>query len=68
VLAEAIAEGRREIEGVGVEMFQVAETLSPKILEKMGAVEARRKFRHVPFADPKWLSEGDGIILGSPTR
>ena len=67
-LAEAIAQGCHEIEGVEAEVFQVGETLSPQILEKMGAVEARKKFSHIPVADPKRLSEADGIILGSPTR
>lgn len=67
-LAEAIAEGAREVEGVEAEVLQVAETLSTEILEKMGAVEARKAFAHVPIADPKRLGEADAIVLGSPTR
>lgn len=67
-LAEAIAQGCREISEVEAEMFQVAETLSSPILQKMGALEQRNRFSHVPIADPKRLSEADGIILGSPTR
>ncbi|WP_243641466.1 flavodoxin domain-containing protein [Methanohalophilus euhalobius] len=35
-IAEAIAEGAREVEGAEVGIYQVAETLSPEILEKMG--------------------------------
>lgn len=67
-LAEAIAEGAREIAGAEVEILQVAETLSPEILGKMGAVEARKAFAHIPIADPNRLAEADAIILGTPTR
>lgn len=67
-LAEAVAQGCREVHGVEAELFQVAETLPPEILTKMGAVEARKRFSHVPVADPKHLGDADGIILGSPTR
>jgi len=67
-LAEAIAEGAREVPGVEAEVFQVAETLPAEVLQKMGAVEARKAFVHVPYADPKRLAEADAIVLGSPTR
>lgn len=67
-LAEAIAEGAREISGAEVQLFQVAETLSAEILEKMHATDAKKAFAHIPVADPKKLGEADAIILGSPTR
>ena len=67
-LAEAIAEGAREVGGSEVELLQVAETLPTEILEKMGAIEARKAFDHLPVADPKRLHEADAIILGTPTR
>lgn len=67
-LAEAIAEGVLEVPGVEVEVFQVAETLPADVLQKMGAVDARKAFAHVPVADPKRLAEADAIVLGSPTR
>src|SRR5687767_11797607 len=67
-LAEAVAEGAREVKGTDVQLFQVAETLPAEVLEKMGAVEPRKAFAHVPVADPKRLSEADAIILGTPTR
>jgi len=66
-LAEAVAEGARDVGGT-VEVCQVAETLSDEILAKMGAVEARKAFAHVPMADPRRLAEADAIILGTPTR
>jgi len=67
-LAEAIAAGAREINGTQVELLQVAETLPQEVLEKMHAVEARKAFAHIPFADPKRLAEADAVILGCPTR
>lgn len=66
-LAEAIAEGAREA-GAEVHVLQVPETLSPDVLTKMGALELKKQFAHVPVADPKRLPEADAIILGSPTR
>src|SRR5690242_15756562 len=67
-LAEAIAAGAREVAGTDVQLFQVAETLPTAVLEKMGAIEAKKAFAHVPTADPKRLAEADAIILGTPTR
>src|SRR5436190_16406815 len=67
-LAEAVAEGARGVAGAEVQVFQVAETLPPDVLAKMGATEAKKAFAHVPVADPKRLAEADAIILGSPTR
>jgi NAD(P)H:quinone oxidoreductase type IV len=67
-LAEAVAEGARGVAGTDVQVFQVAETLSAEILGKMGAIEAKKAFAHVPIADPKQLAEADAIILGTPTR
>src|SRR5262245_61095771 len=67
-LAEAIAEGARSVAGTEVLLAQVAETLPQEVLEKMGAVEAKKVFAHVPMADPHALADADAIILGSPTR
>ena len=67
-LAEAIAEGAHEIEGTEAHVFQVAETLPTSVLEKMGAVDAKKAFSHIPVADPKQLADADAIVLGSPTR
>jgi NAD(P)H dehydrogenase (quinone) len=67
-LAESVADGAREVAGAEVKLLQVAETLPQEILEKMGAVESKKMFAHVPTADPHSLAEADAIILGSPTR
>jgi NAD(P)H dehydrogenase (quinone) len=67
-MAEAVAEGARQIPGAEVELLQVRETLPPEILAKMGAVEAKKAFAHIPVADPHHLSEADAIIFGTGTR
>jgi NAD(P)H dehydrogenase (quinone) len=67
-LAEAVAEGARSVPDTQVELLQVAETLPDSVLEKMGALEAKKTFAHVPIADPKKLAEADGILFGSGTR
>ena len=66
-MAQAVAEGARQVPGAEVELLQVAETLPTAILEKMGAVEAKKAFAHVPLADPKRLPEADAIVLGTGT-
>ncbi len=67
-LAEAIAAGAREVPGVEVELLQVPETLPESVLAKMGAVEAKKAFAHIPVADPKTLGDADAILFGSGTR
>lgn len=67
-LAQAIAEGAREVSDTEVQLLQVPETLSTEILGKMGAVDAKKAFAQVPIANPNALAEADAIVLGSPTR
>lgn len=67
-MAEAVAEGAREVKGAEVKVLQVKETLSDDILAKMGAIEARKQFAHVPIATLNDLSEADAVIFGTPTR
>jgi NAD(P)H dehydrogenase (quinone) len=66
-LAQAVAEGAKEA-GAEVTLAQVPELLSPEILEKMGATEAKKSFAHVPIANPQALADADAVLLGSPTR
>lgn len=67
-MAEAIAEGAREVKGAQVKLFQVEETLSAEVLVKMNAVEAMKKFAHIPVAAVDDLATADAIIFGTPTR
>ena len=67
-MAEAIAEGVREVEGAEVVLRRVPETLSQEILEKQGAIEAQKAFAHILEATVEELAEYDAIIIGTPTR
>lgn len=67
-MAEAAAEGARQVVGAEVKMFRVPETVPRDILERTGTLEAQRAFAHVPVARVEDLAEADAIILGVPTR
>jgi len=67
-MAEAIAEGAKEVKGAQVEMRRVPETLPSEVLAKMGAVEAQKAFSHVPVCKVEELASADAIIFGTPTR
>ncbi len=67
-MAEAIAEGAREVEGAEVELLQVPELVPDAALERSGAKKAREVFAHIPVAKPGDLADADAIIFGTPTR
>ncbi|HUT72983.1 MAG TPA: NAD(P)H:quinone oxidoreductase [Desulfatiglandales bacterium] len=67
-MAEAVAEGAREITGAEVEILQVAELVPDSVLEESGAKKAREAFAHIPTAKPEDLADADAIIFGTPTR
>jgi NAD(P)H dehydrogenase (quinone) len=71
-MAEAIAEGAREVEGTEVEIYQVPETLPYEVLEKMGALETKNLFAHIPVVTRSMyedvLAGADALIFGTPTR
>ena len=67
-MAEAVAEGARQIEGTEVVMRRVPETLPEEVLAKMGAVEAHQSISHVPVATVDELASADAVIFGTPTR
>ena len=67
-MAEAVAEGAREVEGAEVVMRRVPETLSNEVLGKMGAVEPQKAFAHISVCRVEELAEADAIIFGTPTR
>jgi NAD(P)H dehydrogenase (quinone) len=67
-MAEAIAEGAKTVKGAEVVSRRVPETLPQDVLVKMGAVEAQKKFEHVPIATVDDLASADAIIFGTPTR
>jgi NAD(P)H dehydrogenase (quinone) len=51
-----------------VALRRVPETLPQDVLEKMGALEAQKKFEKVPIAAVDELASADAIIFGTPTR
>ena len=67
-MAEAIAEGAREVTGVETTLYQVAELVPDDVLERTGAASARAAFAHVPVIRPDQLAEADAILFGTPTR
>jgi NAD(P)H dehydrogenase (quinone) len=67
-MAQAAAKGVHEVKGAEVDLRQVPETLSDAVLAKMGALEARKAFAHVPVCEVAELADYDAIIFGAPTR
>jgi NAD(P)H dehydrogenase (quinone) len=67
-MAEAVAEGAREIPGAEVTVKRVPETLSPDVLKAMGAFDAQKAFASVPVATVDDLAAADAVIFGTPTR
>ena len=67
-MAEAVAQGAREVDGAEAVLRRVPETLPPEVLEKMGAVEAQKSIAHVPIVTLDELASADAVIFGTPTR
>ncbi|MGB8426380.1 MAG: NAD(P)H:quinone oxidoreductase [Desulfobacterales bacterium] len=67
-MAQAVAEGVKEVSGAQVELRRVPETLPEAVLEKMGAIEAQKSFAHIPVCTVEELPSADAIIFGTPTR
>lgn len=67
-MAEAIADGVREVPGAEVALRRVPETLPTEVLEKMGAVQTQKTFEHISVCTVDELAGADAIIFGTPTR
>ncbi len=67
-MAEAVAEGVREVGGAEVALRRVPETLPEDVLQKMGALDAQKSMAHVPVCTVDELAAADAIIFGTPTR
>jgi NAD(P)H dehydrogenase (quinone) len=67
-LAQAVAEGAREVAGVEVATKRVPETLPPDVIKAMGATDAQKAFADVPVAIVDDLSDAGAIVFGTPTR
>lgn len=67
-LAEAVAEGVKEVAGAEPVLRRVPETLSEDTLKAMGALEAQKSFAHIPVCSVDELASADATIFGTPTR
>jgi NAD(P)H:quinone oxidoreductase type IV len=67
-MAEAIAEGARQVPGAEVSLYQVPELVPEDVLEKYGAKAARASFSKIPMAKVHQLAEAHAVIFGTPTR
>ncbi len=67
-MAEAVAEGVREVPGAEVVMRCVPETLPEEVLQKKGVLEAQKSFSDIPVCSVDELASADAIIFGTPTR
>ena len=67
-LAQAIADGVREVPGADAVIKRVPETLPPDAIKAMGATEAQKAFANVPIAAVDDLADASAVIFGTPTR
>jgi NAD(P)H dehydrogenase (quinone) len=67
-MAQAIAEGVRQVEGAEAVLRRVPETLPDDVLAKMGAVESQKAMAPIPVCTVDELAEADAVIFGTPTR
>ena len=63
-MAEAVAAGAGEVEGVDVSLKRVAELVPEEVARENGF----KLDQAAPVADPKELAEYNAIIFGTPTR
>ena len=67
-MAEAIAEGVKQVKGAEAKIYRVPETLPDDVLAKMGALDFQKKTASIPVCSADDLPSGDAIIFGAPTR
>lgn len=63
-MAQAQAEGAREVDGADVIVKRVPETMSDEAMQRVGGKLAQS----APVATPDELAQYDAIIFGTPTR
>lgn len=67
-MAEAVAEGAREILEADVQLYRVPELVPQEVLAKSGALEAQKAYAHIPIITTEKIAEADAYIFGTPTR
>lgn len=69
LLAEHIAEGAKEIDGVVVEIKQVPELIPAEVFEKNPALKAvKDSLSNIPVATIEDLTSSDGVAFGTPVH
>lgn len=63
-MAQAVAEGARQVPGAQVDIKRVPELVPDEVLRKSGA----KVDQAAPVAKPEELGQYDGILFGTPTR
>jgi len=64
IMAKAVADGARSVDGVEVTVKRVAETMPEEAFKNAGGSVDET----IPVADPQELADYDAIIFGTPTR
>ena len=67
-MAQAVAEGAKQVSGAEISLYQVPELVPDEVLEKYGAKATRASFASVPVAKVDQLPKAHAIIFGTPTR
>ena len=67
-MAQAVAEGVKQVPGAEVSLSQVPELVPADVLEKYGAKAAKAALAEIPVATVDQLSDAHAIIFGTPTR
>lgn len=62
-MAEKIAEGARAA-GAEVDLRRVKELLPDEVLEKMGGIEPRKEWEHIPVITAEEMTNYDGFAFG----
>lgn len=67
-MAQAVAEGVGTVAGIEPVLRRVPETLSPEVLEAMGATQMQKQLAPIPVCSVEELAGADALIFGTPTR
>lgn len=68
-MAQAVAEGSREVEGTEVDVKTVPELVPDEVIQSNEGMKAGRELqRDVPIATMEDLAAADAVIVGTPTR
>jgi len=67
-MAQAVAEGVKQVKEAEVKMYRVPETLPDDVLKKMGALDFQKQAAKINICTADDLVSADAIIFGTPMR